>query len=133
MLSCLLDLSFFIIGIKCLRGFWQLSVSGAVSVKMNVLLYAPPLLLLMLKVHIYVQYLSGYVTIFFFVSLHRNAHVACFLHVRMQAMDISGVLLALAWAAVVQVPCISFYCIFVICETIVARVVIYRVHKYLGG
>lgn len=47
---------------------------------MNVLLYAPPLLLLMLKVHIYVQYLSGYVAIFFFVSLHRNAHVACFLH-----------------------------------------------------
>ncbi|XP_027930111.1 dol-P-Man:Man(5)GlcNAc(2)-PP-Dol alpha-1,3-mannosyltransferase [Vigna unguiculata] len=50
---------------------WNLGLivfSGAVSVKMNVLLYAPPLLLLMLK-----------------------------------AMDFSGVLLALAWAAVVQI------------------------------
>ncbi|XP_054804253.1 dol-P-Man:Man(5)GlcNAc(2)-PP-Dol alpha-1,3-mannosyltransferase isoform X2 [Prosopis cineraria] len=49
-------------------GFSYLFVSGAVSVKMNVLLYAPPLLLLMLK-----------------------------------AMDISGVLLALAGAALVQI------------------------------
>nr|KYP51023.1 putative dolichyl-phosphate-mannose--glycolipid alpha-mannosyltransferase [Cajanus cajan] len=50
---------------------WNLGLilfSGAVSVKMNVLLYAPPLLLLMLK-----------------------------------AMDISGVLLALAGAALVQI------------------------------
>ncbi|XP_054804254.1 dol-P-Man:Man(5)GlcNAc(2)-PP-Dol alpha-1,3-mannosyltransferase isoform X3 [Prosopis cineraria] len=50
---------------------WHLGLimfSGAVSVKMNVLLYAPPLLLLMLK-----------------------------------AMDISGVLLALAGAALVQI------------------------------
>lgn len=71
---------------------------------MNVLLYAPPLLLLMLKVHMMstVEYVA------FIVSWksHHNAHVASS-SLHLQAMDISGVLLALAGAALVQVSHVS--------------------------
>lgn len=74
--------------------------------KMNVLLYAPPLLLLMLKVRTFLQYLQlGYVA--FFDLLRDGAHVPCFFSSHMQAMDISGVLLALSGAALVQVTYFS--------------------------
>jgi hypothetical protein len=76
----------------------------AVSVKMNVLLYAPPLLLLMLKVHTIptVEYAA-----FVNITIHwqpERCSRGFFFFSHMQAMDIGGVLLALAGAALVQVP-----------------------------
>lgn len=74
--------------------------SGAVSIKMNVLLYAPPLFLLMLKVRDFC------LTIFpkFYpaaILLKQPLFVPETLLV--QAMDIRGVISALAGAALVQV------------------------------
>lgn len=70
----------------------------AVSVKMNVLLYAPPLLLLMLKVHTFFSQLN----MLHSLSIKVLSRSLLFSH--MQAMDITGVLLALGGAALVQVP-----------------------------
>jgi hypothetical protein len=70
---------------------------------MNVLLYAPPLLLLMLKVQIIftVEYVASVNVIIHWQPQQCSCSLLFFLH--MQAMDISGVLLALAGAALVQV------------------------------
>lgn len=77
--------------------------SGAVSIKMNVLLYAPPLFLLMVKVIFVRKCLNGSPILIKFFK--QPLFVPGTLLV--QAMDISGVISALAGAALVQVITLS--------------------------
>lgn len=95
--------------------------SGAVSVKMNVLLYAPPLLLLMLKVHwficvLYFQRNVSWLYSFLFgycIGLLKQRFML-WLNI-VQAMDIVGVFSALAGAALVQVLAHKFVFLYTIC------------------
>lgn len=80
--------------------------SVAVSVKMNVLLYAPPLFLLMLKVHWFcLTYVLNVIPNIYMRFLKQQFFVPEILLI--QAMDICGVILALACAALVQVLTLS--------------------------
>lgn len=80
--------------------------SAAVSVKMNVLLYAPPLLLLMLKVHKPILYRiveAGVWILHTFFHLLKPSFICFSVLLLIQAMDFMGVISALAGAALVQV------------------------------
>lgn len=84
---------------------------------MNVLLYAPPLLLLMLKV----RTLFTVEDVAFITSRQLLQNCSCRLFFKYsQAMDISGVILALAGAALVQVPYLAVSVIY-ICNVIFVK------------